>query len=119
MSRLPFYITQATYPGERPFAQGVSSTPKKKSLNRVLRLNNDKKGIGGDRIIGEYTAVIKKEDGWWVGWIEEVPGVNCQERTRKELTESLRVGLREALAFNKQDALSAAGADFEEEKIAL
>ncbi|RMH18313.1 MAG: type II toxin-antitoxin system HicB family antitoxin, partial [Gammaproteobacteria bacterium] len=26
---------------------------------------------------GEYTAVIKKENDWWIGWIEEVPGVNC------------------------------------------
>lgn len=23
-----------------------------------------------------YTAVVKKADDWWVGWIEEVPGVN-------------------------------------------
>jgi hypothetical protein len=22
----------------------------------------------------EYTAVIKKDAGWWIGWIEEVPG---------------------------------------------
>lgn len=26
----------------------------------------------------EYTAVVKQEDNWWVGWIEEVPGVNFQ-----------------------------------------
>ncbi len=70
-------------------------------------------------MISEYTAVIKKEDGWWVGWIEEVPGVNCQEGTRKELLESLRVTLKEALEFNRKDALSDAGADFEEEKIAI
>jgi predicted RNase H-like HicB family nuclease len=30
-----------------------------------------------------YTAVIQQEDGWWFGWIEEVPGVNGQERTRQ------------------------------------
>ena len=23
----------------------------------------------------EYTAVIKQDDVWWIGWIEEVPGV--------------------------------------------
>jgi len=67
----------------------------------------------------EYTAVVKKEDTWWIGWIEEVPGVNCQERSREELIESLKVTLREALEFNKQDALRAAGADFQEQKIAL
>ena len=57
----------------------------------------------------EYTAVIKQEDGWWVGWIEEVPGVNCQEKTIEELRESLRITLKEALEFNRQDALSVAG----------
>ncbi len=67
----------------------------------------------------EYTAVIKKENDWWIGWIEEVPGVNCQERTREELLETLRITLTEALDFNRQDALSAAGVDFQEEKIAV
>lgn len=67
----------------------------------------------------EYTAVVKNENNWWIGWIEEVPGANCQEPTHKELMESLRMTLKEALEFNRNDALSAAGADFEEEKIAL
>jgi len=66
----------------------------------------------------EYTAVVKKVNRWWIGWIEEVPGVNCQERTKKELVESLKVTLKEALEFNRNDALSAAGVDFKEEKIA-
>ncbi len=48
----------------------------------------------------EFTAVIKKEDDWWIGWIEEVAGVNCQERTREELLETLRITLKEALEFN-------------------
>ncbi len=67
----------------------------------------------------EYTAVVKQEKDWWIGWIEEIPGVNCQERTREELTESLRVTLKEALEFNRQDALSAAGTGYVEEKIAV
>jgi len=44
-----------------------------------------------------YTAVTKKDGDWWVGWIEEIPGVNCQERTHEELLESLKVTLKEAL----------------------
>ncbi len=67
----------------------------------------------------EYTAVVKQEDEWWVGWIEEVPGVNCQEITLKELKKSLEVTLKEALEFNRQDALSAAGTGYTEEKIAI
>ncbi len=64
-----------------------------------------------------YTAIIKQENGWWIGWIEEVPGVNCQESSRVELVESLRITLKEALEFNRQEALGAAGSDYEEENI--
>ena len=66
-----------------------------------------------------YTAVVKHEGDWWIGWIEEVPGVNCQEATRDELLDSLKVTLREALEFNRADALDAAGEDYEESEIAV
>ncbi len=56
-----------------------------------------------------YTAVVKHQGPWWIGWIEEVPGVNCQEATREELVESLRVTLAEALEMNRDDARRAAG----------
>jgi predicted RNase H-like HicB family nuclease len=67
----------------------------------------------------EYTAVVKQQGDWWIGWIEEVPGVNCQERSREELLESLRVTLREAIEFNRQDAIASAGGEYKEEKIAV
>jgi hypothetical protein len=34
------------------------------------------------RVGQTYMAVIKQAGAWWIGWIEEVPGVNCQERAR-------------------------------------
>ena len=52
-----------------------------------------------------YTAITKKDGDWWIGWIEEVPGVNCQERTHEELVRSLEVTLEEALDFNRQEAI--------------
>ena len=52
-------------------------------------------------------------------WIEEVPGVNCQERTREELVETLKVTLAEALDLNRAEARSAAGSGFEELEIAV
>ena len=44
-----------------------------------------------------YTAIIKQSGPWWIGWIAEVPGINCQERTKEELKETLRIILRETL----------------------
>ena len=67
----------------------------------------------------EYTAVLKQADGWWVGWVEEVPGVNCQERSKEALIASLREVLAEALEFNRQEAIAAAGDEFMEEPLAL
>ena len=55
-----------------------------------------------------YTAVTKQDGGWWIGWIEEVPGVNCQERSRELLLASLRTTLAEALELNREDALRTA-----------
>lgn len=49
----------------------------------------------------KFTAVIKQDGAWWIGWIEEVPGVNCQETTRDALIDSLMVTLREALDFSR------------------
>ncbi|MBI4695801.1 MAG: type II toxin-antitoxin system HicB family antitoxin [Gammaproteobacteria bacterium] len=66
-----------------------------------------------------YTAVIKQEGAWWIGWIQEVPGVNCQEASREGLLDTLRVTLREALEFNRLDALRAAGGEYEEMEIAV
>lgn len=66
----------------------------------------------------KYTAVVKQDGDWWIGWIEEVPGVNCQEATREELLESLRITLSEALEFNREDARRMAGTNFEEALIA-
>ena len=67
----------------------------------------------------EYTAIVKNEDQWWIGWIEEVPGVNCQEKSFEALKESLKITLIEALEFNRQDALSAAGSEYKEEIIVI
>lgn len=66
-----------------------------------------------------YTAVVKQDGDWWVGWIEEVPGVNCQEKTHEELLDSLRATLKEALEFNRDDAISAAGSNYVEERITV
>ena len=66
-----------------------------------------------------YTAIIKRSGAWWIGWIEEVPGINCQEQTKEELLETLKVTLREALELNRREAREAAGGGFEEAAIAV
>lgn len=45
----------------------------------------------------QFRAVIKKSDGWWIGWLVDLPGVNAQERSREKLIESLRIGAEDML----------------------
>ena len=44
-----------------------------------------------------YTAIVKKDGAWWLGWIEDVSGVNAQEKTKSKLMVSLKEVLAEAL----------------------
>jgi predicted RNase H-like HicB family nuclease len=51
-----------------------------------------------------FNAVLRQDDGWWIGWVEEFPGVNSQGRTKAELLRNLRSALREAIALNRDEA---------------
>lgn len=64
--------------------------------------------------MNNYTAVIKQSGDWWIGWVAEVPGVNCQEATRNELMNSLHDTLQEALVLNREDAHKAAYPNYTE-----
>jgi predicted RNase H-like HicB family nuclease len=43
-----------------------------------------------------FNAVVQKDGGWWIGWIPEISGVNCQGKTKAELVKNLRSALSEA-----------------------
>lgn len=61
-----------------------------------------------------FTAVMQKDGKWWIGWIEEIPGVNGQGRTRREFLANLKSALKEALAMNRAEALAAITENYEE-----
>jgi predicted RNase H-like HicB family nuclease len=75
---------------------------------------------GGKFMAAKYTAAIQRHEQWWIGWVEEVPGVNSQGRTREELLENLRDALNEALEMNREDAraVAAEAGEFEEVELA-
>ena len=66
-----------------------------------------------------YTAILKQDGKWWIGWIEEIPGVNCQERTKEDLLETLKITLQEAIEFNRQEALQAAETNYFTEPLSV
>ena len=50
----------------------------------------------------QYTAIIKEQNGFWIGWIKKIPGVNCQEISKEELLSTLKITLTEALEMNAE-----------------
>jgi predicted RNase H-like HicB family nuclease len=64
-----------------------------------------------------YKAIVQRDGTWWIGWVEEIPGVNSQGATRQELMNNLRSALEEAIEMNRADARAAAKGAYEEESI--
>jgi predicted RNase H-like HicB family nuclease len=67
-----------------------------------------------------FTAVFKREGGWVLGWVEELPGANVQERTIEEARESLKEAIRLIIESNRQSARGEdAGEDVVREQVAV
>ena len=64
-----------------------------------------------------FTAIIQRDGDLWIGWLEEIPGVNSQGITREELLENLRSALQEALEMNRAEALAVVREPYEEVRI--
>ena len=60
-----------------------------------------------------YTAVIQQSDGWWIGWVQEIRGINCQERTKEELLDSLRSAVEDMLELNREVAIRRADGEYQ------
>lgn len=50
----------------------------------------------------KFTAVYKKSGKWFTAWIEEIPGVNTQSRTLKEVRENLKDAVLLIVQANKE-----------------
>lgn len=53
----------------------------------------------------EFTAIIEKKGRWYIGTVEEIPGVNSQGRTLVELRRNLKEAIQLILEFNRSIAL--------------
>ncbi len=50
-----------------------------------------------------YTAVYTQSEGWWIGFIEEVPGAMSQGATLEECQTNLREALSLMLDVQRED----------------
>lgn len=65
------------------------------------------------------TAIVKHTDGWWVGWLVEIPGAIAQERSKAELLCSLREAAQDILDIQREESRERAGEDYEEIPLAV
>ena len=67
----------------------------------------------------KLTAVYKKSGKWYLGWVEEIPGVNTQGETLKETKENLREALLLVLQTNKELSRKATKGKVKRETISI
>ena len=53
-------------------------------------------------MIGQFTAVYMKRGKWYIGTVEEIPGVNTQGRTLVEVKKNLKEALVMVLEANRE-----------------
>ena len=66
----------------------------------------------------EFTAIYKKSGKWFLGWIEEIPGVNTQGKNLREVKENLKEALALILETNRNLTFGKAG-EFKREPISI
>jgi predicted RNase H-like HicB family nuclease len=50
----------------------------------------------------EFTAIIEKKGCWYIGTVEEIPGVNTQGRTLAEVRRNLKEAIQLILEANRE-----------------
>ena len=53
----------------------------------------------------EFTAIIEKDEGWYIAYCAEITGANGQGRTKEECLDSLRKAIELILEDRRQDSL--------------
>jgi predicted RNase H-like HicB family nuclease len=51
----------------------------------------------------EFRATFIHENGWWIGWTDDLRGANAQERTLEEARASLKEAIAGLLDIQRED----------------
>jgi len=66
-----------------------------------------------------YTAILERDDDWYVAYCPEVPGANGQGRTKEEARNSLASAIELIFLDRREDALRGLPADAERETVTV
>ena len=65
----------------------------------------------------EFTAIVERDDPWFIAYCAEVPGANGQGTTREECLESLREAISLVLEYRREESLRALPPDAVQESV--
>lgn len=63
------------------------------------------------RMRNEFTAIIERDEDWFIAYCPEVPGANGQGHTKAEALDSLRSAIDLILEVRREDGLRGVPAD--------
>ena len=67
----------------------------------------------------EFTAIIERDDSWYVAYCLEIPGANGQGKTKAEACDSLSEAIALILEDRREDGLRGTPADAIRETITI
>ena len=67
----------------------------------------------------EFTAIVEKDDPWYIAYCAEVPGANGQGRTRDECLQNLREAISLVLEHRREDTFRALPPDAERQLVVI
>ena len=67
----------------------------------------------------EFTAIIERDEEWYVAYCPEIPGANGQGRTKEEARKNLADAIALILDDRREDALRGVPADAIRETVTL
>jgi len=67
----------------------------------------------------EFTAIVEKDDDWFISYCPEIPGANGQGRTKEECLQNLAEAIHLILEDRREDALRGIPKDAFQEVVAI
>jgi predicted RNase H-like HicB family nuclease len=67
----------------------------------------------------EFTAIIERDDDWFIAYSPEIPGANGQGHSREESLESLSAAISLILEDRREDGLRGVPSDAERDVVVI
>jgi len=67
----------------------------------------------------EFTAIIEKDEDWYIAYCPEIPGANGQGETKEECLKSLSEAIKLILEDRRQDVIKGIPQDAVSEVVAV